>query len=154
MCNLRKKGSGNMEDQTINLLDECNSGCKMAIEGIDHVRDWAQDPKMGELLDRYKKEHKELEDETSKVLDKYGKMEKDPSLMATAMSWITTEAKLMMHGDDHQIAKLMMDGCNMGIQSVGEYMNKNSAADQESQSIAKKIIKVEENFMADMKQFL
>lgn len=143
-----------MKNETISLLDECNAGCKMAINGIEQVRDAVQSEEMAEILDTYSKKHQELEDETSRQLDDFGKMEKEPGLMASAMSWITTEAKLMMREDDHQIAKLMMDGCNMGIQSVSEYMNQYSSASDDSRTLARKIIKAEEDFMGEMKQFL
>ena len=42
----------------------------------------------------------------------------------------------------------------MGIQSVSEYMNKYEEASPESIDLAKKIIKTEEDFMGEMKQFL
>lgn len=143
-----------MENQTVSLLDECNSGCKMAINSIEQVRDSVKDGKMANILDAYEKKHHELEDESSKQLEMMGEKEKEPGLMASAMSWVSTEAKLMMNEDDHQIAKIMMDGCNMGIQSIGEYMNKYPEASSQSMDIAKKIIKAEENFMVEMEQFL
>lgn len=143
-----------MENQTVSLLDECNSGCKMAINSIEQVRDSVRDGKMANILAAYEKKHHELEDESSKQLEMMGEKEKEPGLMASAMSWVSTEAKLMMNEDDHQIAKIMMDGCNMGIQSIGEYMNKYPEASSQSMDIAKKIIKAEENFMVEMEQFL
>jgi len=62
--------------------------------------------------------------------------------------------KMMMHPSDHEVAKIMMDGCNMGIQSVSEYVNKYHDASQESQDSAKKLIKIEEEFMREMKGFV
>ncbi len=60
----------------------------------------------------------------------------------------------MIEDDGHQIAKLMMDGCNMGIQSISEYQNKYKEASKEATELAKKLVKTEENFMQEMKQFL
>ena len=42
---------------------------------------------------------------------------------ASAFSKMTTEMKLMMKDDSSQVAKLVMDGCNMGIQTLGGYIN-------------------------------
>ena len=61
---------------------------------------------------------------------------------------------MMMHDDDHQIAKLMMDGCNMGIQSVSEYLNKYAGASKEAVAKAKELIKIEEDFMKEMKEYV
>ena len=59
-----------------------------------------------------------------------------------------------MKNSDNQIAKVLMDGCNMGIQSIGEYMNEYTGASEEAKKIAKKLVKLEENFMSDLKKFL
>ena len=48
----------------------------------------------------------------------------------------------------------MMDGCNMGIQSVSEYLNQYPQASQESKSLAKKLVETEEMFMKELKKFL
>ena len=56
--------------------------------------------------------------------------------------------------DNNQIAKIMMNGCNMGIQSISEDINKYSNASSESVSLAKKLVKAEENFMRDLERFL
>ena len=74
--------------------------------------------------------------------------------MASAMSWITTEAKLLIKDDAKQIAKIIMDGCNMGIQSVAQYLNKDENASPESIHLAKRLIKTEEDLMGEMQQFM
>ncbi len=74
--------------------------------------------------------------------------------MASAFSWLSTEMKMMFKDDNNQIAKIMMNGCNMGIQSISEDINKYSNASSESVSLAKKLVKAEENFMRDLERFL
>ena len=70
------------------------------------------------------------------------------------MAKMDIEMKMLVHADSHQIAKLMMDGCNMGIQALSEKINQYAEASKESLDIAKKIVKAEEDFMAEMKEFL
>ena len=65
-----------------------------------------------------------------------------------------TDIKLLVNKDDSQVAKLAMDGCNMGIQSLSEFINKYEDASSESIAIAKKIVKAEEQFMQELKEFL
>ncbi len=142
-----------MEDQTIKLLKECSSGCKMAVKSIRQVKEYA-DEKLERILDAYDKKHRDLDGETDQLLDEYGKTMEEPSIMATAFAWMETEMKLLVHGDDHQIAKLMMDGCNMGIQKISEYINKFTNASQKSMELAQKLVKVEEDFMEEMKAFV
>ena len=60
----------------------------------------------------------------------------------------------MLKGDRRQVAKLMMDGCNMGIKSISEAINENREASEQAKSIARKLVKELEEFMKDMKEFL
>ena len=131
-----------MASQTVELLKECNSGCKMAINSMDQILDYVKNEKQLELIHSYEQ------------LMLNGEKEAEPGLMASAMSWISTEMKMAMKGSDSQAAKIMMDGCNMGIQSVAEYLNKYIGASKESKELARELLKVEESFMKEMKQFL
>lgn len=143
-----------MEENAIKLLKECSSGCKMAVKSIAQVMEYAQGEKLIHILESYDKKHKELDEEITGLLSSYDKEDKEPAMMAEIGSWMKIEMKMMMHADDHQIAKLMMDGCNMGIKSVSEYVNKYQDASKESTMIAKKLIKIEEDFMKEMKEFV
>ncbi len=143
-----------MTEQTVQLLDECSSGCKMAINSMRQVKDYVTDQKLSDILVSYTDKHEKIEEETGKKLLEYGKPEEKPGVMASAMSWISTEAKLMVNKDATQIAKIIMDGCNMGIQSISEKINQFAEASPETVSLAKKLVRTEENLMEEMKQFL
>ena len=143
-----------MEDHTRELLKECSSGCKMAINSINQMREFVTDEKLKCVLDQYDKKHKELEEDTAKLLQKHGSEEQEPGMMASMCSRFMTDIKLLVNKDDSQVAKLAMDGCNMGIQSLSEFINKYEDASSESIAIAKKIVKAEEQFMQELKEFL
>lgn len=143
-----------MQEDTKKLLEECTSGCKMAIHSMEQIKEYVKDDKQLELIESYKQKHQELEKEAATLLQEVGTPEKEPGVMAVAFSWFTTEMKLMMREDSGQIAKLMMDGCNMGIQSIGGFLNQYVGASSESQSLAKELVRTEEEFMKELKQFL
>ena len=143
-----------MNEDTQKLLEECTKGCRMAINSMEQIKDYVRDDKQLELIESYREHHEELEEEATKLLEQDGKEEKLPGVMVSAFSWITAEMKLMMREDSTQIAKLMMDGCNMGIQSVSEQQNKYGAASEEAKNIARRLVKLDEDFMSEMKQFL
>jgi len=74
--------------------------------------------------------------------------------MATAMSWVSTEMKMMMRDDDKQVAKIMTDGCNMGIKTIVGYKNDCSGASKSSMKVAEDLVKMEEKFREELKAFL
>ena len=126
----------------------------MAVDSIRQVKEYAEKEGLIKVLDEYDKKHRKLRDDIAAMLKEYDENGKEPEKMASAFSWITTEVKLMLKDDSQQIAKIMMDGCNMGIQSLGEYINKYTEASRESMALAKDVIKTEEAFAREMREFL
>lgn len=143
-----------MEKQTVTLLEECNSGCKMAVGSMERLKDFIMNAKMGKLLEDSKDQHKKLGEEIAELLVKSGGELKGPDKVATAFSWVTTEMKLLIKDDNSQIAKILTDGCNMGIQSISECINKCPEASHESIALAKKLVKCEESLREELKTFL
>lgn len=144
----------NMDVNTIELLKECSSGCQMAMQSVKKMREYAKDSELNNLLEAYGEKHRKLEGEIADKLKCCGKSESAPGKMAEMMASTEMNMKMLMHPDDSQVAKIMMDGCNMGIQSVSEYVNKYPDASKESQDMAKQLIRIEEDFMQEMKGFV
>lgn len=143
-----------MENQTIKLLEECSSGCKIALNSMKQLQRNIANPHFRKLVDDYIGKHTNLENEANSLLGQYGKSEKDPSLGTTLMSWTMSEMKMMVKKGDGQIAKLMIDGCSMGIKTLSQAVNQYSNASEESFSLADCIIKAEEDFMGEVKLYL
>ncbi len=143
-----------MEPNTIELLKECNKGCKMAVDSMKQVKCKIKSTDFRDLIDFYIKKHRELEDKSAELLDECGECESEPGKMVETYSYISTEMKLMLDDGDSKIAKILMDGCNMSIQSVSEYMNKYQKAADESTKLAKKLVTLAEEFMKDLKVYV
>lgn len=79
---------------------------------------------------------------------------KNPASWLPLFSRLSTQAKLLMKDDSSQIAKLVMDGCSMGIQTLGSSVNQYKNASAQSSSLAKDMIHTEESLMKDMQKFL
>ncbi|MEE0858423.1 MAG: hypothetical protein U0M12_03015 [Acutalibacteraceae bacterium] len=143
-----------MNSDTINLLKECNAGCKNATNSMEQVLEYVQDEKLKNIITDYNQQHIEIGDECHNLLKEYGSNEKDPQPMAKAMSFITTEVKLMGNNTAQKASEIMMDGCNMGIKTVSGYINKYTNADNKSKHLANKIVKIEQNFIDELRSFL
>jgi hypothetical protein len=143
-----------VNDDTIKLLNECNAGVKMGVQGIKEVIDHAQDKELLNILVKYLDDHQKLGDKTHKYLNKFHDDGKEPNAMASAMSWVKINFKLLQGNVDEQIADVMVDGCNMGIKSISRYLNKYPAASQEIKNLVHDIIELEENFALDLRKFL
>lgn len=143
-----------IEQDTIRLLRECDAGVRMGVESIDEVLEYVRSDELRDCLRDCRDEHVRLEDEIRELLDRYHDEGKEPNPMAKGMSWVKTNMKLAMNDSDKTIAGLMTDGCNMGVKSLNKYLNQYEAADERTKDITKKLIKLEEKLVKDIRDFL
>ena len=143
-----------MDEQSRKLLQECSSGCKMGIDSMEQAREFVTEEKLGKVMDEYLEKNRKLDMEIGELLEDAGCDEKEPGAAASAFSWLTTEVKLRLKDDSSQIAKVMTDGSNMGIQSLCKYVNQYEGASHQSMSLAKKLVKTEKDIVKELEQFL
>ena len=143
-----------IEQDTIKLLRECDAGVKMGIASIDDVLDRVEHEDFSRKLKDCSKAHDKLQYEIQQLLDRYHDEGKNPNPIAKGMSWMKTNMKLGMEESDATIADLMTDGCNMGVKSLNRYLNQYKAADQSSKDIAKRLIRLEDQLILDIRQYL
>lgn len=142
-----------MNEQTVKLLEECNLGSKMALNAMKQIKDFIKDDELKSLVQNYQEQHEKIEDKSSELLKECGREEKDPGIITTIYGKVATEVKMKLKDDSSQIAKLMMDGCNMGIQNISKNKNDYPEASSESLSLADRLIKIDEKFMKELKQY-
>lgn len=143
-----------IEQDTVKLLRECDAGVKMGVDSIDEVLPYIKSQGLEKLLTECKREHEKLSIEIGDLLTEYHDDGKNPNPIAKGMSHVKTNVKLAMKESDKTIADLMTDGCNMGVKSLGRYLNQYKAADEVSKDIAKRLINLEEKLAVDIREYL
>lgn len=143
-----------IEEDTIKLLKECDSGIKMGVKSIDDMIGYVKDEKMKNILKDSRDDHIKIKDNLQDMLEEYHDDGKEPNAMAKSMSWMKTNMKLMINESDNTVADLTVDGCDMGVKSLSKYLNKYKAADEKSKDIAKKLIKIESDLSVSMRDYL
>ena len=143
-----------IEQDTVKLLRECDSGIEMGISAINEVIGHVSDDRLRKRLSQSLDENTGLKTDLQELLDIYHDSGKEPPAMVKGMSKLKTGFELAMDGSDGKIAELMVDGCNMGVKSLSRYLNQYKAADERSKDIAKRLISAEERLSQQMRQFL
>lgn len=143
-----------MDKKTAELLKDCSSGCHMAIGSMEQVMGVVNDPELKKVIDEYNEKHQKMKTESDKLLRNAGETSKTPGGMAAAFAWLSTEMKMMVNDSAHQIASVITDGCNMGIKTISETVNKCPEASEESRRLAEQLIRTEEAFMRDLRRFM
>lgn len=143
-----------VEPDTIKLLRECDAGIQMGISSIEEVLEYVQEKKLYQCLWDCMKKHEKLKAEIQKILKEYHDEGKEPGVMAKGMSWIKTNVRLVLHESDAVIADLITDGCNMGMKSLERYLNEYSEAELKVKEIARKLVRLEEKLVEDLRKYL
>lgn len=144
-----------MEDnQSRVLLEKCQAGAKTAINSIKEVLDNVDSAKLRDELVEYLNKHEYIDNEIEAELQKRGTEGKDPSSMARIMSWMKINVRLLESPKDKTVAKLMLEGCNMGISQLSEYLNTFKQADERSREIAERLLCTEEELGILLRKYL
>ena len=143
-----------MNEDTISLLKECNSGCKSATNSMEQVLGYVKNEKLASLINKYNDKHIKIGDECHELLNENNEDEKDPSKISSMFAEMGTDIKLMMEKSTHKAADLLIDGCTIGINSLSEYFHKYRNAEEHIVSLTKKLIRIEQDFMDELLEFL
>ena len=143
-----------MNEDTINLLKECNSGIKMGIESIDNVMPYVKSDALRSVLNACKDKHAVLGEEARKALINADESTKNAHPVAQVMSDMKIRATVTLKKSDNTVADVMTDGCNMGIKSIYKYLNQYASADDKSRSIANRLISAEQELRTDLRSYL
>lgn len=143
-----------MENDTVELLRECNSGIKMGVTSLNDVLEHVKEGNLRKVLVEAKKEHEKLGDETHEILLKYHEDGKEPHPVAKMMASMKTGTKLALEENDQTVAELITDGCDMGIKSLHRYLNQYKDAQKDVKDMTKKVIASEENLRKNLQGYL
>ncbi|MBE6758060.1 MAG: hypothetical protein E7552_05900 [Ruminococcaceae bacterium] len=143
-------------NDTVELLQSCHRGTVTAINSFEQVLDHAQSDKLRARLEDTLTRHRALGKNVGEALRNHGTEADDPNLMARASVWLTTEMRMLMDSEnrDHQVAKLTINGCNMGIQTLSEDINRLPHADSKATDLAASLITEEQKLMDDLRLYL
>jgi len=144
----------NSNNDTVELLKECNSGAKMAVNSINEILGKVKATKLRDVLNNSRMRHEKLGNELHSLLLEHNTEDEEPAPMAKGMSWLKTNFKMAMDESDATIADLITDGCNMGVKSLHRYLNKYSNADNISKDICSRLISIEDRLCTDMQPYL
>ena len=142
------------DNDTVKLLQECNSGVQMGIYSLEEILEDVKDEKFRQLLKDSITTHKSLGNRTHELLLAFGEETKEPNPITKGMSWMKTNAKMMMESSDNTCAELITDGCNMGIKTLYRYLNEYKAADEKAQKLTEDIIREEESLRQNLRCYL
>ena len=141
-------------EDTIHLLQETSSGCKMAIDTMDHIKSHVEDKQLREIMNKYHESHVDLQQECMRALYEAGAENKEPNAFAQTFATVQSRVKMFMDDDKSRAADILTDGCNMGVKTMSENINKYKNANEDSKMMAERLRNMEERMAGDLQPML
>ena len=142
------------EEHTIKLLKECDSGAKMGVDSFDLVLKYIKNEELRNIINETRLDHLDTLKKIKEQLNIYSSEGKDPNMIISEMSKIKMTIELSFNDSDSKIAKMMMDGCNMGIKSLYKYMNQYPGANSKVKDLCKRLISIEDQLRKELRAYL
>ncbi len=143
-----------MEQDSVRLLRECNSGVIMGIESIDRISKYVRNPEFRRCLIRCKHRHMNLGRDIKSQLKRLGVSCKQPHLATSLMARMEIRIKMLVSRSDKTAADLVTQGTNMGILSISRYLNQYPMAAEEIKEISNALIQSEQQLVEEIRVFL
>ena len=141
-------------NKNVDFLNTIYKTSEMGIIGIDDVIDKVESESFRNILVEQREEYNKILKSCEELFDAYGMKEKELGTMTKLNSKVMSEVKLMTNDSDEVIAKMMMEGTNKGIIKINKNINENKVEDEEALELAKKLIKVMEHNLDEIKIYL
>ena len=143
-----------MNQDSIKLLKECESGTKMAVDNLNQLLPSVHDGEFRKSLEKYRDAHVSFGDQLHRLLNSGGE---EPGLLGSMEKMsarMMTAVKLMLDDSDKKIASMLTDGCGMGIKSISKYLNQYKDAGKQAKDLARNIIRLEESMEETLRAYL
>ncbi len=137
----------------IKFLNLIYQNAQMGLIGIDTVIKKVESEKIAKLIQEQRKEYEAFLEDARKILLKYGAKEEEISKLKELSSKAMAEV-MTMGKDDHEIAKMMMEGNQKGVLEITAELNNYEGDDEEIINLAHKLLATEEHNREEFKKYL
>lgn len=142
-----------MREDTIHLLGDCTAGIELALSTMNGLLPDIKDRALRLRLRESMQDHRSLQEQTVSMLRQYGAPEKAASPMAKSMSWLKTNTRMAMGGDDTTAAYLVADSCDSSVKSLCRSQNRYCMANRAAVELAQALIRCEDQLSTELRPF-
>ena len=145
-----------MRSNDLNVLDEVNKGATMGMDAIDFITKKVGDENFKKTLDIEYNKYRDISRRANKIYDNYT-YEKEPhetSAMNKIMTWWGIQMKAMNDKSNSNLSEMLMNGTNMGIIEGRRLLNQNPDINQEIHTLLGDFVKMQEDSVETLKQYL
>ena len=136
------------------LLRNVHKNAEMGKGTIPQVLEVTQTPALRKALEHQLQEYEKVADRAQNLLQQRGLEAEDPGDLKDFMSGLMIRAKTMTDRSPSHIAEMMIQGSTMGTIQMARKLHSCETADEEAAELANELLRIEEQNIQQMKEFL
>ena len=140
--------------QGVNLLQHVYRNAEMGRGTIPQVMQVSADPALRSILGDQLREYERISRQTGQILEQRGSPPQGSGEMRDFVSGVMIRMKTLTDKSASHIAEMMIQGSTMGTIQMTRQLHSCEAADGEALALALRLLRTEENNIAQMKRFL
>ena len=140
--------------EDIEFLNVIYENAKMGIVGIDDIKKDIKSEELIKVINEQKNDYYAICTKAMKLLSITNDERKNVSPIAKLMTYIDSRMKLIQDDSDSNIAKMMIEGSNMGIIKLTEHLNNYKGDNKKIISLAENLLEIEKRNLKNLKKFL
>ena len=141
-------------NEDIEMLNYIYQNAKMGVVGIDNIKSSIKDKKLLKIIREQENDYYEICNESMKLLSLSNAERKNVTPITKMMTYMDAKMKLLKDNSDSNIAKMMIEGSNMGIIAVQEKLNNYKGADKKIIKLANRLLEIEQINLDRLKPYL
>ncbi|MFQ9509396.1 MAG: DUF2383 domain-containing protein [Lachnospiraceae bacterium] len=137
-----------------NLLNEIYQNAEMGRNTLMSVIKRTDDTNFRIVLEEQLTEYEKIFDQADQMIKEGGAQPTEGSGFSKMTSEVMASLKTMANSSPEYLAKMIVQGSTMGVTNITKAINDNQETDKKYLSLAKALLKTEENNIEEMKKFL
>lgn len=138
----------------IDILKEINKSAKTGIDGLNFTLDKVQNDGLRDLLYKERNEYENIYDRTKEILIQKNEDIEDNKTLQKVMSWMGIELNTLTNKSNSQIAKILIQGNDMGIIKGTKILNNMEFEDRQIQNILEDFVRLQQKNIDNLKKYL
>lgn len=142
-----------MQTNTVELMQLCYSGAKMATGNIQHLIPYVHNEEMGQSMRLFIDKHDTIARLAQQMLAHLYRKGKEPNPIASFMAKTVTDWRLCADSSDDHIARMLVESCQKGSRMLAEKKQDLDEASDRAKELADALLALEDEFCSHMKRF-
>lgn len=136
------------------LLNYIRQNAEAALNGIDMVENTVKGSDLKAVIEKQKKDYHGYYAEADALLRRENGTPENMPFVAKMSATVAGNFKKLTYKDDRDVAKSMIEGTSMGINTLTKHLHEYDGKNTESKKLAETVIAFEENCIEELKPYL